>query len=37
MTEEQVFLGVDVEGGMGLLMQGTESDKLWPGADPMSQ
>src|SRR5258708_7333285 len=35
VTVEQVFSDVDVEGGMGVLMQRTESRELWAGADPM--
>ena len=33
VTIEQVFLSIDVERGMGLLMQRAESDELRPGAD----
>ena len=35
MTVEQVFPGVDVEGGMSILMQRTESRELGAGIDPM--
>ena len=35
VTVEQVFLRVDVEGGMGVLMQRTESRELGAGTDPM--
>lgn len=35
VTVEQVFLRVDVEGGMSILMQRTESRELGAGTDPM--
>ena len=36
MAVKQVFLCVDVERGMGLLMQRAESQELRPGANPMA-
>ena len=35
VTVEQVFPGVDVEGGMSVLMQRTESRELGAGTNPM--
>ena len=35
VTVEQIFLRVDVEGGMSVLMQRAESRELGAGIDPM--
>jgi hypothetical protein len=36
VTIEQILTRVDIEGGMGFLMQGTESDELRASTDTVS-